>query len=524
MESTSDRAPASHSHEEACGFAVIGGMLVIRWAIYAMVYLGSALMVYNIYGFVRFARFIRGRKSWNRGGLILNLPIALLVCFLLGYLAVGIFGKPDIIIAGILLGGSVFVFVMYKLLISITQKVIENEHLEAQMLAVEESNRVKSGILASISHEMRTPMNVILGLNAKLMKDHSLSHETLSDLEKMGKSARHLLDLINNILDLQDIEADALPIKQEPFSLEEQLDQLDTIVRSLARDKALDYEMTVAQAAEGSYIGDATQLKRALMCLLDNAVKYTPACGEVRFAVDCVERDGDARTLRFQVSDTGAGIDEAFLPKLFEPFAQEDNSATNRFGGSGVGLAVAKSVVERMGGRIEVASEKGNGSTFTVTLPLKLGKAAESAEAQDAPADLEGRKVMIVDDLEENAEIVADLLELEGVESERAENGQAALELFEKSPEKGFDAILMDLRMPIMDGWEAARRIRALDRPDAKAVPIIALSANAQEQDVRQSLAAGMNEHLVKPVDADKLYAALGRWIESAWEGGNAYD
>lgn len=521
---------------------------MVRWAVYAMVYLGSALMIYNIYGFVRFARYIRGIKTWGRNNRVLYVPIVLLVCFLLGYLAVGFFGKPDLVIAGILLGGSVFVFVMYKMLGSIVQKVIEAEHLEAELMAAEESNRAKSSFLASISHEMRTPMNVIMGMNALALRNAELPGETREQLEKLGHSARHLSGLIDNILTMQQAGTGGLTMREESFSLLEAVEQLSAEASAACERKGLRYEMSFAKCAARNYIGDAAELKRAVNCILDNAVKYTDAPGSVKFCVKCTKDKNRDTHVLFIVSDTGIGIDEAFLPRIFEPLTQEDGSFTNRFGGSGMGLTVANSIITHMGGAIEVESQKGVGSTFTITVPIapvpneacatcagcsseqgedcatcricKLGQAAAvPSTAVEAAPILAGRRVLIVEDIAENAEILADLLELEDVESERAENGQVAVDMVKRSPAFHYDAVLMDLRMPIMDGLEAARRIRALDRSDARRLPIIAVTANAFESDIQNALAAGMNAHLAKPVDADKLYAALGRWMENREEG-----
>ena len=503
---------------------------MIQGLIYAMVYLGSALMVCNIYGFVRFARYIRGIKTWNHGMGILYLPIVLLVCFLLGYLTVGFFGHPDIVIAGILFGGSVFVFVMYKLLSSIVQRVVESEHLEAELMAAEEASRAKSSFLASVSHEMRTPMNVIMGLNTLALKNPDLPAETREQLDKIGHSAQQLSGLINGILEMQQFETGELTIRSETFSLKEALDQINAQISEACAQKGLTYETTFAVCSTRDYTGDPVHLKQALLCLLDNAVKFTDAPGAVRFSVTCSKAQGVCSEIHFIVSDTGIGIDPAFLPRAMEPFTQEDASSTNRFGGSGMGLAVANGIVTQMGGRIEAVSRKGEGSTFTITLPLTptgpgktaCGRACECCgDCSDcggcgdasAPADLAGRRVLVVDDMAENAEILSDLLELENVESEWAGNGQRAVEMVAQSEAYHYDAILMDLRMPVMDGLEASRCIRALDRADVRDIPILALSANASDSDVAHSLEAGMNAHLVKPVDAEKLYAALGYWI-----------
>ena len=487
---------------------------MIHWLTDGMIYLGSALMVYNIYGFVRFARSVRKQKLWNGNDRILYIPVILLVIFLLGYLAIGIFGRPDPIVGGILLGGSVFVFVMYFMLSKIMQRVLENKETEAKLLAAEEANRAKASFLATMSHEMRTPMNVILGLDELALNNPELSPQTRQQLEKIGQSGRHLLGLINNILEMNNIESNSLELRQEPFRMEDMLDQVNAIVHTLCEEKGLDYQFTLREGAGGCYKGDMMQLKTILLHLLDNAVKYTDMPGDVSLSVERAECREDGALLRFTVTDTGVGIDQDFLPRIFEPFSQEDSSATNRYGGTGLSLTVTKNIVDRMGGTISVRSKKGCGSTFVVELPLPVAECPEAeAPASDEEISLEGRHILVVEDIPENAEIVQDILELEGVETEHAENGQIALDLFRESEEQHYDAVLMDLRMPVMDGLEATRQIRALSRADAKTVPIIALTANAYESDIKASLEAGMNAHLAKPTDADMLYATIRHWI-----------
>ena len=481
-----------------------------------LIYLGSALMVYNIYGFVRFARYVRRLRSWNAGTAILNVPIVLLVFFLIGYLAVGFIGKPDLIMAGILFGGSIFVFIMYRLLSGITQRIVESEKLEVQLMATEASSRAKADFLASISHEMRTPLNVIIGLNNTVLNEPGLTSLCRDKLEKIGQSAHHLLELINNILEMNSIESRALTLRSEVFRLSDALSQVNPIVRTLCEQKGLIYLVYIQDRADGWYNADVAQLKKVLLSILDNAVKFTDAPGTVRLDIMCVEEDDAVRALRFSITDSGVGIDPAFLPKVFDAFEQEDSSSTTRYGGGGLGLALAKHVVGLMGGDIAVQSRKGEGTVFTITLPLER---AEQPAAEDRPApstngvSLAGRRVLIAEDIPLNAEVLTDLLELEDVVCEYAENGQIALDKFDRSPRGYYDAILMDLRMPVMDGLEATRRIRALARPDAKSIPIIAVTANAFETDVRESLAAGMDMHLAKPADSEMLYESLKQLI-----------
>lgn len=493
--------------------------------VYAMVYLGSALMVYNIYGFVRFTRNIQGTGNLGIDKKVLNLPIVLLVFFLIGYLVVGVFGNPDLIVSGILFGGSIFVFVMYRFLDEVTRRIIENERLEAELLAAEKSSEAKSDFLANMSHEMRTPLNVILGLSGIALKDAEVPVQTHAQLQKISWSARHMLGLINNILDINRIEAGKLVIKNEEFCMSEALNQVNAIGQTQCEQKGLEYSLCIDEGVATHYVGDEMQLKEVLLSIVDNAVKYTDVPGKVSLHVEAEPLDraseplNGMQTVRFTISDTGVGMEQDFIPKVFEAFTKEDSSSTTRYGGGGLSLSVAKSSVDAMGGSIAVESRKNEGSTFTVVLPLTPVEKEEEqgATADDQPelADLEGRRILIVEDIEENAEIVADLLDLEGVESDCAENGQIAVEMVTESPAHYYDAVLMDLRMPVMDGLEATRQIRNLNRPDAQTLPIVALSANAFESDVNQALEAGMNAHLAKPADADMLYTTLKHVIRA---------
>ena len=487
---------------------------MLNLVIHAMVYLGSTLMVYNIYGFVRFARNVQGNDDWGRDRRILYIPIILLVFFLLGYLIVGVLGNPDIVMAGILFGGSIFVSIMYHLLDRITKKIVENERLAAELMVAERSNEVKTEFLAMISHEMHTPMNVILGLDELALKDQGVPNQTREKLEKIGLSAQHLLGLINNILDLSQMESKTRALRQGEFSLSNAVSQVSVITQTLCEEKGLEYKLSVAEDAKDSCMGDEMRVKNVLLSILDNAVKFTDPPGAVSFSVEVESVTEGSQSLRFVIADTGIGMSPDFIPNMFDTFSQEDGSSTNRRGGSGLSMAVAKQTVEAMGGSIAVSSTKGVGSTFTVVVTMAV---VQHEEAKPHPVEpkgtgvqsLEGKRVLIVEDQDANAEIVADLLELEGVESERAENGQVAVDMVKASDLEYYDAILMDLRMPVMDGLTATKQIRSLSREDAKTIPIIALTANAFQSDVQQSLDAGMNAHLAKPTDVDLMYRTL---------------
>ena len=489
----------------------------MNWLIYGMIYLGSALMVYNIYSYIHFAGRLQEKKDWGKERNILYIPIFLLVLFLLGYLAVGIFGKPDFVISGILFGGSVFVFIIFKLLQFITNRVQENEQLEAKVMAAEETSKSKTAFLSRISHEMRTPMNAIIGLDTIALKNPDLRPETRDQLEKINVNAYHLLGLIDNVLEMNEIDSGQMALREETFSLRKMLASLNKLFRNDCIEKGLEYQSAVIGTLDEAYIGDETRLKQALFNTLGNAVKFTSAPGTVTFTTEQIMSGDDGCTMRFIISDTGIGISEEFMAKLYDPFAQEDMTMTNRYGGSGLGMAIVKNIVDKMGGQIVVKSKKGSWSTFTITVPLKRvpGVQTEADAVVEIPAEseenasLQGSRVLIAEDIDLNAEILIDLLDMEEVSADRAENGKICVEKFSSSPENYYDAVLMDLRMPVMDGLEAARNIRALGRPDAEKVPIIAVSANASETDRKESLAAGMNAHLAKPVDAEKLYETL---------------
>ncbi len=400
----------------------------------------------------------------------------------------------------------------------VTREAMEQNRALAEALArAEEASAAKTAFLSSMSHEIRTPMNAIIGLDKIALRDPNISEATRGELEKIGSSARHLLSLINDILDMSRIESGRMVLKQEAFSFREFLDQVCIIIHGQCDDKGLYFTCNKEEPLDEFFIGDDLRLKQVLINILGNAVKFTDAPGSVSFTVEQTEAADDSRMLRFTISDTGIGIDREYLPKIFDAFSQEDATTTNRYGGSGLGMAITKNMVDLMGGSIEVESEKGQGTTFTVCIPLKKVDHAEAAMHEVHHAEkisLEGLHVMIVEDMELNAEILTDLLEMEGMSTEWAENGRQALELFEQNDEGHFDVILMDMRMPVMDGPSATRAIRGLGRPDAAEIPIIALTANAFEEDVTTCLEAGMNAHLSKPVDIDQLEELLCSFIK----------
>jgi len=387
---------------------------------------------------------------------------------------------------------------------------------EIEKMVAEESSRAKTSFLSNMSHEIRTPMNAIIGLDNIALSEPDISDRTRDHLEKIGRSARHLLGLINDILDMSRIESGRMVLKNDEFLFSEFLDQIIIMINGQCLDKGLTFEHSVSGPVRDYYVGDDMKLKQVLINILGNSVKFTEAPGTVSFNVEILgEEDGRAQ-LRFDMKDTGIGMDKDFLPSIFEAFSQEDATATNQYGGSGLGMAITKNFVDMMGGEISVESEKGVGSRFTVTVSLGVSdKAAEqnTAEEESVTRSLAGIRVLMAEDVDLNAEILSDLLELEEVESERAVNGEEAVRMFSEKPAGYYDAILMDVRMPVLDGYSATKRIRELGRGDAASVPIIAMTANAFEEDVEQSLAVGMNAHLSKPIEPDRLYEMLGRLV-----------
>ena len=409
------------------------------------------------------------------------------------------------------------------------ETMAKNDALVEALTLAEEASKAKTAFLSNMSHEIRTPMNAIIGLDTLALHDDSISDQTRDHLEKIGGSARHLLALINDILDMSRIESGHMVLKKEEFSFRDMLDQINSMVSTQCSDKGLQYECRVQGDVEESYLGDDMKLKEVLINILSNAVKFTDAPGNITMTVEKTAEFEERSTFRFCIRDTGIGMSKEYLPRIFEPFSQEDGSTKNKYGSTGLGMAITKSIVEMMNGTIRVESEKGVGTEFTVVVTLRNSSrsdnggertvASESQNKEKKRADLAGRRVLVAEDIEMNAEIIMDVLEMEDVESDHAENGKIALEMFENSAPGTYAAILMDIRMPVMDGLEATAAIRKSKRADAKKIPIIALTANAFDEDVQRSLQAGMNAHLSKPIEPEHLYQTLGELIYEAEQG-----
>ena len=387
-----------------------------------------------------------------------------------------------------------------------------------------EANTAKTVFLSNMSHEIRTPMNAIIGLDKLALSEKDISPSVKEYLEKIGSSAEHLLGIINDILDMSRIESGKVVIKNEEFSLKELIAVVNTLIGSQCADKHISYSCSMDPGIEDHYLGDATRVKEIIINILSNAVKYTNEGGKVEFDIRRIASYKDKSTLRFSMKDNGIGMDKDFLPKIFDPFTQAGNGTSNKFGSTGLGMAITKNLVDMMNGKISVESEKGAGSTFTVTVTFEIAGSAinkekeinaiaKETEGPDEKIDLSSTRILVAEDMDINAQILLKLLSKKGIEAKRAENGKVALQMFAESGEGYYDAILMDMRMPEMDGLEATSAIRELDRRDAKKIPIVALTANAFDEDVERSLQSGLNAHLSKPLDPAKIFETLERLI-----------
>jgi two-component system, sensor histidine kinase len=387
--------------------------------------------------------------------------------------------------------------------------------LEFQELArkADAANVAKTEFLQRMSHDIRTPINGICGM-VEMAEHYADNLDKQAECRKKIRDASYLLlELINEVLDMGKLESGEVVLEQQPFDLQDVMDEVLVVIEKLASEQGLTLIREDFKVNHWKLIGSARHVKRLLMNIMSNAVKYNKENGTI--SIRCQElpsKEEGTALLEFICEDTGIGMSEAYQKKIFEPFTQENTGAQSKYGGSGLGMPIAKDLVEKMNGTLDFESEEGKGTTFIIRIPFVIDQSQEEKEKLNDSADkpsIQGYHILLVEDNELNMEIAEFVLEKEGAVVTKAWNGKEAVELFSESATGEYDAILMDMMMPVMDGYQAARTIRAMDREDAKTIPIIAMTANAFTEDRIKSREAGMNAHISKPLDLELLVETL---------------
>ena len=395
-----------------------------------------------------------------------------------------------------------------------------NEQLEHMTEEANRANQAKSEFLSNMSHDIRTPMNVIIGMT-KILKENIDDPERLnSAIEKIEMASEHMLTLINDVLDMRKVESGKMELLHESFNIIELLKEIESIVEDSIHQRNIQFESNYEKIVHKELFGSTLQIKQILMNIMSNAIKYNKEGGKLIVSCEEIATTSEEAVFRFVFQDTGIGMKKEFVQHIFEAFSQEDNGSRAHFKGTGLGMAIVKKMIDLMNGKIEVESEYNVGSKFTVELPLELNLEVKNSKEHHKVSiiDLKDTRILVAEDNELNMEITQYMLEERGVNVIPAYNGQEAVDIFSKSEENTIDLILMDIMMPIMDGIQATQTIRSLSRTDAKNVPIIAVSANAYVEDVQRVKAAGMNEHIAKPIDSNKLFSIIESYVGKVGE------
>ena len=394
---------------------------------------------------------------------------------------------------------------------------------EEAFQVAQEANRSKSNFLANMSHDIRTPMNAIIGITSLIRYDAGDKGKVIEYADKIDTSSQHLLGIINDVLDMSKIEAGKTVFKYSDFSIVDFIQELDTIFHAQIHEKKQTFSITKENIRHEWVNGDRVHLMQIFSNLLSNAIKYTQEGGKIQLlAEECESNSSVYAKYRFLVSDNGMGMSADFKNTIFDTFTRAENSMTNKIQGTGLGMAITKNLVDSMGGTIDVESEPGQGSCFEIFMDLKIAEEESVSLALQAETDkqdgniLQGMKFLCAEDNKLNAEILMELLKLEGAECTICENGEEILKAFEQSVPGDYDMILMDVQMPVMNGYEATKAIRRGSHELAKKIPIIAMTANAFSEDIQHSLAAGMNAHVSKPIEMK----VLKKTIKSIKSGG----
>lgn len=382
------------------------------------------------------------------------------------------------------------------------EQSIRQEITEA-MEAANAANAAKSVFLSNMSHDIRTPMNAIIGFTTLLDVNADDAVRVRDYTQKIRSSGNHLLGLINDVLDMSKIESGSMTLSLEPVSIAGLAEELVDLMRPLARAKHQTFTLDMGSGHRESVLADRLRLSQILQNILSNAVKYTGDGGKILFRVEAVSENGEFVRYRFEISDNGMGMSREYLQNIFVPFSREVNSTVNKIQGTGLGMAITKNLVDLMGGSIAVESELGKGSTFEVFADFRKADGGEADESGKSASgfSLEGMHILVAEDNSLNAEIITELLGLEGATADVAEDGQQAVDMYEGAEPGTYSLILMDIQMPVMDGYQATKAIRNGANPEGRDIPIIAMTANAFAEDVQAALLAGMNAHLAKPID-----------------------
>ena len=397
-----------------------------------------------------------------------------------------------------------------------------NQALSEAVRAAETANRAKSTFLSNMSHDIRTPMNAIIGFTTLAVSNIDDQKRVRDYLDKILSSSNHLLSLINDILDMSRIESGKIHLEETEVNLSDVLHDLKTIISGQIHAKQLDLYMDVMDVTDEDVYCDKTRLNQVLLNLLSNAVKFTPAGGtvSVRLKQFPVTVKG-SEMYEIRVKDNGIGMSPEFVKKIFSPFERERTSTVSRTQGTGLGMAITKNIVDMMGGTIDVQTEQGKGTEFIVCLPFRIQsekhhteKIAEDTILPAAGSDFRGKRILLVEDNELNSEIAVELLNAYGFVVDTAENGAEAVEKVKNSTPGNYDLVLMDVQMPVMNGYEATKQIRALNDPALAGITILAMTANAFDEDRKKALECGMNGFLSKPIVIEELIGTLQKNIE----------
>ena len=401
------------------------------------------------------------------------------------------------------------VFIITVLVVLLVNLFISRKKMTTALMEARKANTAKTVFMNNMSHDIRTPLNGILGL-IKINKDHSGDEALVREnREKMEIAANHLLSLVNDVLQMSKLEDGTAVIPHEVFNLRKAIDDVKVIISGHAAESGVTMEYDSYDLPVSYVYGSSLHLRQIALNIFGNCIKYNKVGGFIRSSMECLGIDEKTVTYRWKISDTGVGMSREFLKHIFEPFAQEQQTARSEYQGTGLGMSIVKGLVEQMGGTIEVSSEEGKGSTFVITIPFEIAPEPPEEKETAAEYSIAGLNILMAEDNELNAEIAQMLLEDAGAVMTIVGDGQQALDIFKEKPEGSFDVILMDIMMPVMDGVTAAKEIRALKRPDARTIPIIAVTANAFKEDAEKCIKAGMNAHLAKPLDAEKVKKAI---------------